>query len=338
MTAKLGTDSWICSRRFLIWQNEKARVIDDLKESQVNDCFTVRSKLVLQDTDFWIKILGKVSRSLESGASRHVLSTGEILEGAVHPRSRASPFLGRGVDLSKAYKQVPISPGSKKLVVLAVWNSTNSDYSFFLVNSTPFGGSASVYGFNRISRSLWWLMVLGLGLIATTYFDDFPVLETQRLADMAEHHLSSLLDLLNWRHATTGPKAKPFDKTFSILGVEYDLSVFAQGIFRIRNKPGRVEKLLSIVKAAEQKGELSKPQAASLHGALYFATGFMMGRHFKPMLMNLLDLPAEQNKDVVSKSLRRLRLALEEAGDKVIQPGSPSPPGARFYQCRMGIG
>ena len=81
-----------------------------------------------------------------------------------------------------------------------------------------------------------------------------------------------------------------------------------------------------MVKEAEQKGGLSKPQAASLHGALNFATGFMMGRHFKPMLMSLLDLPAEQDKSVVSKSLSTLRLALEEAGDKVIQPGTPSPP------------
>ena len=172
-------------------------------------------------------------------------------------------------------------------MVLAVWNDKRSDYSFFLVNSTPFGGSASVYGFNWISRTLWWLMVLGLGLIATTYFDDFPILENQRLADMTELHLSNLLDLLNWKHATTGPKAKPFDQTFSILGVEYDLSMFAKG---------------TMVKEAEQKGDLSKPQAASLHGALNFATGFMMGRHFKPMLMSLLDLPAEQDKSVVSKS------------------------------------
>ncbi|CAE7456261.1 gpt [Symbiodinium pilosum] len=207
-----ATAGW---RRFLIWQNEKARVIDDPKESQINDCFAVRSKLALQDTDFWIKILGKVSRSLESGTSRHVLSDGEVLEGAIHPDSLASPFLGRGVDLSKAYKQVPVSPGSKKLMVLAVWNDKRSDYSFFLVNSTPFGGSASVYGFNRISRTLWWLMVLGLGLIATTYFDDFLIFENQRLADMTELYLSNLLDLLNWKHATTGPK--PFDQTFSIL-------------------------------------------------------------------------------------------------------------------------
>ena len=130
-------------------------------------------------------------------------------------------------------------------------------------------------------------MVLGLGLIAITYFDDFPILENQRLADMTELDLSNLLDLLNWKHAITGPKAKPFDQTFSILGVEYDLSMFAKGTFRIRNKPGRVEKILAMVKEAEQKGELSKPQAASLRGALNFATGFMMGRHFKPMLMSL---------------------------------------------------
>ena len=67
VTAKLGTEHWSLSPRFLLRQGEdnKVRIIDDLKASAVNQAFASSSYLDLQDTDFTVGLLRFVSRSLQ---------------------------------------------------------------------------------------------------------------------------------------------------------------------------------------------------------------------------------------------------------------------------------
>jgi len=62
---------------------------------------------------------------------------------------------GRCVDLSKAYKQIPVSPESRYFAELMVHRYGTGSLVYFVGDSLPFGASSSVFGFNRVSRSLW---------------------------------------------------------------------------------------------------------------------------------------------------------------------------------------
>ena len=64
-----------------------------------------------------------------------------------------------------------------------------------------FGATAAVYSFNRLSRSLWFLMCKMLVIPSAVFYDDFPLLSPRETADSADECASALLDLLGWRHA-----------------------------------------------------------------------------------------------------------------------------------------
>ena len=100
------------NRRFCLYRGEerKIRVIDNYKDSGVNAAFSSSSYLALQDTDFIVGFLRFVMVML-SGRDLVIvpLSDGQVLVGAWHPTTSAGPsWVGRCIDLSKAYKQVAI--------------------------------------------------------------------------------------------------------------------------------------------------------------------------------------------------------------------------------------
>ena len=115
---QVGSEDWSMSRRFLLRQGEegKERVIDDLKESCVNACYASVSKLDLHDVDFVSALFLFVAKLLQSGPVLRVrLASGQELVGHVHESVRADSALqARCLDLSKAYKQVPVAPSSHK--------------------------------------------------------------------------------------------------------------------------------------------------------------------------------------------------------------------------------
>ena len=47
---------------------------------------------------------------------------------------------------------------------------------FYVARALVFGATASVYSFNRVSRSLWWLLNRFLRVPAGVYFDDYPLM------------------------------------------------------------------------------------------------------------------------------------------------------------------
>ena len=76
---------------------------------------------------------------------------------------------------------------------------------FHVTNSMCFGSSAAVFAFNRISRSLRFLLCKELLVPSSVFYDDLPLLSPEESADEADERASELLDLLGWRHAKTGP-------------------------------------------------------------------------------------------------------------------------------------
>ena len=122
LTQRLGSDQWSLTKRFCLYQGEekKIRVIDNYRDSGINSAYASSSYLSLQDTDF---IVGMLRFMLVVCARRDrvvvPLSSGETLEGDWDSAMQLQPnWLGRCVDLSKAYKQVPIHKDSLKHGVL----------------------------------------------------------------------------------------------------------------------------------------------------------------------------------------------------------------------------
>eukprot|EP00435_Cladocopium_sp_Y103_P044230 s2135_g12.t1 len=132
-----------------------------------------------------------------------------------------------------------------------------------------FGSTAAVFAFNRVSRSLWFLINKYLRVPSAVYFDDFPMFAPQASAPAADEVVSDFLDLLGWKHDRTGPKG---------------------GGLILKNKKGRVEKICQKVERIRVKGSLSLTDAQELHGLLNFATGYFAGRFLKYAYFKIFSL------------------------------------------------
>ena len=306
MTDVLGTASWSLSPRFLLRQGEdaKIRIIDDLKASSVKQAFGSSSYLELQDTDFTVGLLRFISRSLQCGERVRIpLSDGSLMEGELCPEMRGKPaLLGKTLDLSKAYRQVAVHPQSRKHAVLG-FPGPSGQWQYFIARSLPFGATASVYAFNKLALGILHILVV----IATDFYDDFTLFEFQPAASLMDKVAMRLLSELGWTFAREGKKFVPFAKVVVSLGVSLDLSDVWVGSLTIANKPGRLEKIASVLRPIADGEEVTRADLASLHGLINFAGGYVMGFELKPtarMLAKALSGPFRGNTKELSEICR----------------------------------
>ena len=320
------------TRRFVIMQGvsqetglPKPRVIDDAKESAINMAYTSREMLALHDLDYLSDVCSFIASILSQGMEfQHTWENGSTTTHKLHPSFVSRPsWKGRCLDLTKAYKQVPISRLSLQLGVLLVHNAATGLPAFFTSASMPFGCASSVYSFNRISRSLLHLKRHLLSLACGSYFDDFPYLESELLTGVASKSAEALLTSLGWLYANDAEKGKDFATSFSLLGVQLDLTSLHLGSFSLSNKPSRK------VRLEEQLQEMVAGQgnarhiAKSVHGVLNFMNGASLGHRLKlpcRAFANLSSLHEDPSLAVLEK-LREFTLAsLEDLRPKVLGP------------------
>ena len=100
----LGREDWCVVRRFVLVQGAemKLRPIDDCLEAQLNQAYTVTSYLKLQDIHYETELTLCIAEKLAGG------SDGPGIEA----------WLGKCLDLSKAYKQMGIHPENRHLAVI----------------------------------------------------------------------------------------------------------------------------------------------------------------------------------------------------------------------------
>ena len=281
----VGSEDWSLSKRFVLYQGEdrKIRVIDNYRDSGVNAAFSSSSYIALQDTDF---VIGFLRFFMWVAGNRDEvivpLSDGSVLRGSWHGSMVGHPaLLGRCVDLSKAYRQVAIAESSLRHGVLG-YQSSQHGWRYFTTCSLPFGASASVFAFNKISRALWHLLVEGLQILTSVFFDDFPSFEISPLTKLTSQALDQFFCTLGWKHAVSGKKATDFGCDMQALGVQYDLSELWLGKLVVQNKPGRRERIMQLVLDLQQSKGPFKSTAASLAGLLNFCGGFVLGHSLKP--------------------------------------------------------
>eukprot|EP00435_Cladocopium_sp_Y103_P049944 s2858_g15.t1 len=281
VSAHLGRTDWSVVRRFVLVQGAemKFRPIDDCLEAQLNHAYTVSSYLKLQDVDYIAGMALGIGERLSSGAR------GPGVE----------QWLGKCLDLSKAYKQMAVHPDHRHLSVI-FYHDCNGAPKYYVANSLMFGACAAVYSFNRVSRSLWYLLNKMLAIPCGVFYDDFPMFSPESLATNADEAASSLLDLLGWRHAKTGVKASPFQPRFQVLGCALDLPEICQGSTILENKPGRVDRLVDLLQQIRADGKLTKHQGQVIHGLMRYACGFFSGKYLHQVCAEVMALSGVQTR------------------------------------------
>ena len=178
----------------------KLKVASTLEVELRSSAVPCRPALELQDADYVVAL------TLELGKTKELV--------------------GKTLDLSKAYKQLPILPSHRDLAVV-FFRDSRGDARYCIPNALRFGSTAAVYAvyaFNRMSRSLWFLINVFLKVPASVYFDDYPMFLPEASAQETDTLVSDFFDLLGWRHDRTGPKGKPFASAFDVLVLTLDLS------------------------------------------------------------------------------------------------------------------
>ena len=82
-------------------------------------------------------------------------------------------LVGRTYDLRKAYRQLGVSAEHYRFAWIAVWSPVEGAVKLFKMKGLPFGGTASVASFLRVSRALKELGIRGGALLWSSFFDDF---------------------------------------------------------------------------------------------------------------------------------------------------------------------
>ena len=281
-----GKGGWLFNKRFALRQgsaeNPKVRVIDDCRRSGLNSAYTTTNKLELLDIDVLACALLSIAEAHATGWVDLGEHNSQKLVGPMHAAARQQTWLGRTLDLSKAYKQVPLSEGAQPMCVLGYYY--RGQWRYYTTNRLPFGDTSAVYTFNRISRSIHHILSRFLHVICACFYDDFPALSAGFGASLVSKSMSLVLNLLGWDHAQVGVKASDFAEDFSALGVTVKLQELQMGAFTLENKEGRVPKIIQMLHKLKAQNKISKNEAAEIQGHLNFAQGFFTSKSLRFVL------------------------------------------------------
>ena len=215
----------------------KIRAIDDGKRSGLNLACNTNFKLELYDVDALAALSAAVAEALQSQRLHLDMEDGTVCEVSVHPQFCNDTWVGRTLDLSRAYKQLAVDDASRRLAVVGF--IYKGEWLFFRSDVLPFGAIAAVYSFNRVSRSLHHLICKLLWGPSTCFYDDYPTISPKASSAILSKSMSHLLTLLGWDHAKVGVKAVDSAADFNALGISVQLGNLNKGAFILCNKEGR---------------------------------------------------------------------------------------------------
>ena len=316
---------WVPTRRFGIQQAGKLRVIDDLSENGTNSAYSPQEKLDLRTLDHMSWMALTLSRCIWfDKAVRFNLSDGSVLQGPVH-EAWTSKDIGdivtKTVDLKSAYKQYAISPGDRKRAVIVVKSGEKGPPMGFVGSVLPFGASASVLAFNRISRLLWRILVEA-GVMCSAYFDDYPLVDLSYTAASSALTARAVFRLLGVK--CSEDKEMDFSNRTSMLGVILDTSNCRKGECIISNKEERVLQLVESIDRTLEEGKIRSNDIPKLFGRLQFAEHQIAGRVGKLALADLRDLARRSNDvvlmdDIWKKAFGLLKFRLSSHTPRVVK-------------------
>ncbi|CAE7262014.1 unnamed protein product [Symbiodinium sp. CCMP2592] len=212
-------------------------------------------------------------------------------------------LLGKAFDLTAAYRQLPVHPGSEWASYICLIHPETHERVYFRMRAMPFGSSMAVYSFLRISHSLWFLGTKALLLPWSSFFDDYITFATSGQALSAESSVTAMFKLLGWAFAESGDKSHDFAKCFTALGIVADLSQVRDGVIYFKNTEKRIEEIKSFVQKVLEDGRLPHHEALRLRGRCQFADSQIFGRTGKKCL-GLITAHAYGLEEAISHELR----------------------------------
>ena len=242
VTKHVGSECWLAIRRFPLQQRDKVRLIDDGLASGLNSAYGIGNKLKFQDVDALISLVLCIMKAAAGGTVRLHLSCGECVKVTPSPAWRGNfKLLSRTLDLTAAYKQLAAFCNDSWNRHIVVHDPDSNAPAFFRAAALMFGSTSAVYGFNRVSKSLWHIGAHLLSLWHTCYFDDYPSVELEEVSCSARDSVG--------KYAAEGQKAKDYAGSFDVLGM-----TCAAGSLTIKNKASRVQGLLQVAGPSHTKG------------------------------------------------------------------------------------
>ena len=101
----------------------------------------------------------------------------------------------------------------------------------------------------------------------------YTLFEFQPGASLLDKVTMRLLSMLGWAFAKSGKKFVAFGPSVVSLGVSLDLSRIWEGQIQVANKPGRIAKIVEMLRPIIAGEPVTKAQLASLRGLINPAGG-----------------------------------------------------------------
>ena len=249
----------VASPRFGIRQGQKTRPIDNMCVSGINSTVGLPEKLQV-DTIDEVAAMVKRCMQLHGGSCR---------------------LVGRTYDLKRAYRQLGVCEEHYRFSWIAVWSTDHHEVKLFRMKGLPFGGTASVASFLRMSKALKELGILGACLVWSSFFDDFVCVSRPEDMSSADMIVRFLFRSTGWVLSEDPEKDVGFQQCFAALGVEFDLSSVHEGTLRIGNTAKRKAELRLMVERHLAEDSLSADDSERLRSRLMFAESQIFGRSSK---------------------------------------------------------
>ena len=284
----------VASPRFGLMQKGKLRPIDNFSASHVNSATGLRDKLQVDSID-------EICAMIKAWAQRSCGRT---------------QLVGRSYDLKKAYRQIGISSDHLKFSWICVWCPADTAPRLFRMDSMPFGATASVGAFLRLSQALKCLGISQAALVWSSFYDDFVCVCPAAASKQVDRMIRLMFQALGWRLSTDEAKDHAFSTKFQALGVEFDLSSMDQGFFSVGNTESRKAELGDRINDILAADLLSVAEATSLRSRLLFADAQVFGRFAKSALHEIGQVGLSANDmSPLSQSVRR---SLQWLKDRVL--------------------
>lgn len=182
----------IVSPRFGLQQRNKLRPINNMTASGINSAVGLGEKLRVDGVD---EAVAMIKAWMSASGSGLVLK-------------------GKTYDLRKAYRQIAIQPEARHAAWIGVWSPADGRPKVFSMSSMPFGATASVGAFLRLSVALKTLGVLMYNFVWTSYYDDFIVVCRDCDSESTDRMARSYFSLLGWELSHDETKDKGFASVF----------------------------------------------------------------------------------------------------------------------------
>ena len=255
---ELGRES-VVSPRFGLQQKQKLRPIDNFSSSHVNSATGLQERFVVDTVD---EICGMVKTWMQQGG-------------------RGVKLVGKTYDMRKAYRQIAISEDHLDFAWIVVWDPDRCQPALFRMKTMPFGATASVGAFLRLSQAIKMIGISLGGLVWSSFYDDFVCICRAGTETQTDRMVRLLFQSLGWELSSDAEKDKPFAEIFGALGVEFNLTNVPEGWFTVGNTEARRAELREKIDGVLTEDKLDPSTAESLRSRLLFADAQLFGRFAK---------------------------------------------------------